>query len=140
MALPSARSLRSSLALTVLVSFAALLVACASLGPAVPVAVTDVKSVAGKWRGIVYRTGSEPDYVEVTIREDGSYDLMSRQTYGTSRGRGTLVAKDGRLIIQGERGQGVATLTRSAAGDRVLLVEATMSDNSTLSAKLTPSR
>ena len=85
MTLDRARSLRSSVALTVLVSLVASLAACAGLGPAIPVAVTDVTSVTGKWRGIVYRTGYEPDYVDLTIREDGSYDITSRQRYGMSR-------------------------------------------------------
>lgn len=136
-----ARSLWTLLTATVLVGFAASLIGCATAGPITPVAVSDVKSVAGTWNGIVYRSGFEPDYVELTIREDGSYDVVSRrQPIGTSRGRGKIVVSEGRLIIQGENGRGVGTVLSSPSGDRVMHVEATLSDNSTLSAKLSPSR
>ena len=80
--------------------------------------VSDVKSVAGTWQGVVYEPGSEPDYVELTIREDGSYDLVSRQAIGGSRGRG-----------------GAGTSMRNPAGDLVMNIDATLSDNSTLSAQ-----
>jgi len=50
--------------------------------------VSDVKSVAGTWKGVVYESGSHPDYVTLTIREDGTYDIVSRQTIGASRGKG----------------------------------------------------
>jgi hypothetical protein len=136
----SARSHWTVLTAIVVVGLAAGLVGCASLGPNTPVAVSDVKSVAGTWKGVVYRRGFEPENVELTIREDGSYDVVSQQTIGASRGKGTIAVRDGRLIIQGERGHGVGTLLRSPDGDRVMEVEATLSDNSTLSAKLSPSR
>jgi hypothetical protein len=126
--------------LTVAVVVAAVLVGCASTGPLTPVAVTDIKSVAGKWKGVVYRPGIEGDYIELTIREDGSYDFLSRQTVGSSTGRGKMVVSDGRLVIQGEKGRGVATVLKNAGGDRVMKVEATLADNSTLSASLSPSR
>jgi hypothetical protein len=119
---------------------AAALAGCASLGAMTPVAVTDIKSVAGKWKGVVYRPGIEGDYIELTIREDGSYDFLSRQTVGSSTGRGKMVVSDGRLVIQGEKGRGVATVLKNAGGDRVMKVEATLADNSTLSASLSPSR
>ena len=50
----------------------------------------------------------------------------------------TLVISGGRLIFQGEKGHGVGTVLRSPSGDRVMDVEATLSDNSTLTAKLSP--
>jgi hypothetical protein len=126
--------------LTVVVAFAASLAACAGLGPIAPVAVTDIKTVAGTWRGLIYRNSVEADYIEMTIRDDGSYDLVSRRTVGGSRGRGKLMVKDGGLILQGDKGHGVATLTSSSAGDRILNVEATLSDNSLLTAKLSPAK
>ena len=140
MTLIGARSLRSAFAATVVVWFAASLVGCASARPLTPVEVSDVKSVAGTWRGIVYRSSFEPEKVEVTIREDGSYDLVSRHPNGTSRGKGKMVTtSDGRLIIQGEKGRGVATLL-SNGGDRVMSIQATLSDNSVLTADLYPHR
>jgi hypothetical protein len=82
----------------------------------------------------------EPDPVELTIREDGSYDIVVYQTVGTSRGKGKIAVNEGRLVAQGERGHGVATLLRNARGDRMLSVEGTLSDNSILSADLSPVR
>ena len=134
-----ARLLWTALTATIIVGFAASLIGCASVGPVTPVAVSDVKSVAGTWKGIVYRSSVEPEQVVLTIREDGSYDLASAQPLGTSRGKGKIVISDGRLLIEGERGRGVATVLKNPAGDRVMNIEATLSDNSTLTAKLWPS-
>jgi hypothetical protein len=50
------------------------------------------------------------------------------------------VIRDGRLIIEGEKGHGVGTLLRNPGGDLVMNVDAVLSDNSTLTAKLWPSR
>jgi hypothetical protein len=102
--------------------------------------VSDVKSVAGTWKGVVYQSGSEPDYVTLTIREDGTYDIVSRQTIGASRGKGQIVIGEGRLIIEGEKGRGAGTVLSSPNGDRVMNIEATLSDNSVLTAELWPSR
>ncbi len=131
-----ARSLWATITLTVAIGFVASLPGCAGVGPIAPVVVSDLKSVAGTWQGVVYEPGSEPDNVELTIREDGSYDLVSRQAIGESRGRGKIVLSGGRLIMEGERGRGVGTLMRNQAGDLVMNIDATLSDNSTLSAKL----
>jgi len=135
-----ARSLWTVLTAIVIVGFAASLIGCASAGPVAPVAVSDVKSVVGTWKGIVYGSGSEPEQIVLTIREDGSYDIVSAQTVGTSRGKGKIVTRDGRLQFEGERGRGVGTLLKNPAGDLVMNVEATLSDNSILTAKLWPSR
>ena len=140
MTLRGARSLWTVLTATVVVGFAASLLGCASAGPLTPVAVSDLKSVAGTWKGLIYRYGFDPDYVELTIREDGSYDVRSLQTIGASRGRGKIVIREGRLIIEGEKGRGTATVLSTRGGDRVMNVDATLNDNSILSAKLSPSR
>lgn len=139
MTLSAARSLWTVFTSTVVIGFAASLVGCASAGPLTSVAVSDVKSVAGTWKGVVYQSGSEPDYVTLTIREDGSYDVVSRQTIGASRGKGQIVIREGRLILQGQKGRGVGTLLSSHGGDRVMNIQATLSDNSSLTAKLWPS-
>jgi len=130
------RSLWAIVTVIVVVGFVASLAGCASVGPIAPVVVSDIKFVAGTWQGVVYEPGSEPDYVELTIREDGSYDLVSREPIGESRGKGKIVLSGGRLIMEGERGRGVGTLMRNQAGDLVMNIDATLSDNSTLSAKL----
>jgi hypothetical protein len=136
------RSLRTVVTAIVAVSFATSLIGCAGAGgPLSPVMVSDVKSVAGTWRGKVYRSGNfEPEPVELNIREDGSYDIVVYQTIGTSRGKGKIVVDEGRLVAQGERGRGVATLLTNRRGDRLLSVEGTLSDNSILSADLSPVR
>jgi hypothetical protein len=136
----AARSLWTVLTVAVIVGFAASLLGCASAGPVTPVAVSDVKSVAGTWKGTVYQSGVAPDYITLTIREDGSYDLVSAQTTGTSRGKGKIVISEGRLLFEGEKGRGVGTLLRNPAGDLVMSVDATLSDNSVLTAKLWPGR
>lgn len=133
------RSLWTTLAATVVVGFAASLIGCASAGPLTPVVVSDVKSVAGTWKGVIYQSGYQPDYIVMTIKEDGSYEFTSRQALGPARGKGTIVISGGRLIIHGEKGRGVATVLRSPNGDRIMDVQATLSDNSIVTAKLSPS-
>ena len=63
------RSIRAVFTGALVVAFATLLFGCASLGPATPVAVRDVKSITGTWKGIVYRSGFEPD--SVTLMQFG---------------------------------------------------------------------
>lgn len=135
------RSIWANFTATIVVGFAASLIGCASAGPLTTVTVSDVKSVAGTWKGVVYRSSFEPDYVALTIREDGSYDVESRrQTIGGSHGKGKVVISEGRLILEGEKGRGVGTLLRNPAGDRFMNIDATLSDNSTVTAELSLSR
>ena len=112
---------------------------CASVGPVAPVTVSDVKDVAGTWRGAVYQSSQfSPDYITLTIREDGSYDVVTtRQPVGTSRGRGKVTIGEDRLLFEGPRGRGVGRLRRDPDGSLMILVDGTLSDNSTLSAQLT---
>ena len=104
------------LAATVVVAFAASLLGCASFGPVTPVAVPDVKAMIGLWKGVVYRSGFEPDSVALTIHDDGSYDVVSVGPGGTSSGRGRIVVSDRRLLVEGERGRGAGTLLRGPDG------------------------
>jgi hypothetical protein len=121
------------------VAFAALLLGCASYGPATRVAVPDVKSLTGTWKGTVYRSGFEPDSVTLTIHDDASFEVVSLMPGGTSTGTGKILVSDGRLLVEGKRGSGSGTLLRNPAGGFVLHVEMTLNDNSTLTAKLWPS-
>jgi hypothetical protein len=139
MTLSSRRVVFSVLVVTVIVGFSVSLVGCANLGPVTPVAVSDVKSVSGTWEGIVYLPGSERVDVTLTIRDDGSYDVVSKKILGASRGKGRIVISDGRLVLEGERGlRGVGTVLRNPAGDVLMKIDATLSDNSNLSADLWP--
>ena len=128
------------LAVTGIVGLWVPLAGCASLGPVTSVAISDVQSVSGTWKGIVYLPGSERNDITVTIRDDGSYDAVSVKQLGVSRGKGRIVIHDGRLIIEGEKGRGTGTVLRNAAGDLVMKVEMTLSDNSNLSAELARAR
>jgi hypothetical protein len=141
---PSSRRLvRRVLTITVIVGFSVSLVGCASIGPVTPVAVSDVNSVSGTWAGIVYlprsQPGSERNDVTLTIRDDGSFDVVSKKMLGASRGKGHIVISDGRLVFEGERGlRGVGTVLRNPAGDVLMKIEGTLADNSNLSATLWP--
>ena len=131
------------LAVTVIVGFSVSLVGCASIGPVTPVAVSDVNSVSGTWEGIVYlprsEPGSERNDVTLTIRDDGSFDVVSKRLLGASRGTGRIVISDGRLVVEGARGlRGVGTVLRNPAGDVLMKIEGTLADNSNLSATLWP--
>jgi hypothetical protein len=141
MARSGCRPVWSVLAITVIVGFAISLVGCANLGPVAPVAVSDVKSVSGTWEGIVYLPGSERDDITLTIRDNGSFDVVSKKDLRSSRGKGHIVISDGRLVFEGERGlRGVGAVLRNPAGDILMKIEATLSDNSNLSADLWPTR
>ena len=136
----SARSFAAVLTAAVVVAFAASLLGCASYGPATRVAISDVKSMTGTWKGTVYRSGFEPESVALVIHDDGSYDVVLVGSSGTSRGTGKVLVSDGRLLVEGAKGRGAGTLLRNPAGDVVLNVHMILDDNSTLTAKLWPSR
>jgi len=134
MTLSRARS-RSIVPRVTVVALAALLGGCASIGPYKPIEVSDVKSLAGTWKGVIYWSGNERDELEMTIREDGSYHFVAHEPVGSSEGNGKITISEGRLIIQGEKGAGVAALL-SSGDERVMQIEATLSDNRHLSARL----
>jgi hypothetical protein len=134
------RSFAAVLTAAVVVAFAASPLGCASYGPATRVAVQDVKTLTGTWKGTVYRSGFEPESVALEIHDDGSYDVVWAGPTGTSRGSGKIVVSDGGLLVEGRKGRGTGTLVRSPAGDLVLNVDMILNDNSTLTAKLWPDR
>ena len=97
--IPSSRRLICSvLAVIVIVGFCLSLLTCAILGPVTAVAVSDLKSVSGTWRGILYLSGSERSDATLTIEDDGSYDVVWTKNLGASRGKGRVVISDGRLV------------------------------------------
>jgi len=107
-----------------------------------PVAISDVKSVAGRWSGILYgRPGGQrgQDWIEVAIHEDGTYTLASARTIGTLEGSGRVGLADGRLVAQGEKAQATFTLYQGD-GKRFLRVEETMASGQPLRADLYPAR
>jgi len=74
------RSLWAIITMTVVIGFVASLPGCASVGPVAPVVVSDVKSVAGTWQGVVYGPGSEPDYVEKKLAV-GARNILLQHTW-----------------------------------------------------------
>lgn len=141
------RGVPSSWALGVLViGIASWLAACASTGgSSTVVPVSDVKSLAGKWTGVGEGPGSgQQDYVEMTIREDGSYDITTARTIGKAAGNGRITLRDGQVVMQGTHGTGVGSLMRGSGGERVLRVDVkftgSQSAGSSVSANLRPAR
>jgi hypothetical protein len=130
------RLVRSVIAVTAIVGVSVSLVGCVRFGPVTPVEVSNVKSVSGTWEGTVYLPGSQRADVTLVIRNDGSYNVVSKRALGTSSGKGHIVITDGRLLIEGERGRGAGTVLRNPAGEVLMKVEMTLSDNSNLSAEL----
>jgi hypothetical protein len=105
-----------------------------------PVAISDIKSVAGRWSGILHgRPGGtrQQDWVELALHEDGTYTLASARTIGVFSGSGTLSLADGRLVSQGEKAQVMLTL-HQGGGKRFLRVEGTMASGQPLRADLYP--
>ena len=109
--------------------------------PGTPVAITDVKMVAGRWDGLMSpETGRErDDFVEVTLREDRTYEAKSSRTIGVMDARGTYQISDGKLLFQGERSTGTGTLW-DKAGERLLTVAVTTNEGLRYSARLSPKR
>jgi hypothetical protein len=106
------------------------------------VAISDIKSVAGRWSGILHgRPGGtrQQDWVELALHEDGTYTLASARMIGVLSGSGTLSLADGRLASQGEKTQVTLTL-HQGGGKRFLRVEGTMASGQPLRADLYPAR
>jgi hypothetical protein len=111
--------------------------------PSTAVGITDFKTVAGVWEGILHGLPSprdEGDWVMMKIGADGSYEFASFREIGVFRGSGTLRLSDGRVLLEGARG-GRATFTLYADdGRRLLRADGVGSDGQRLTADLTPKR
>jgi hypothetical protein len=106
------------------------------------VSIPDIKSVAGRWSGILYgRPGGTRgrDWVELALQEDGTYTLASARTIGVFSGSGTVSLADGRLIAEGEKTRVTFTLFQGG-GKRFLRAEGTMASGEPLRADLYPAR
>ncbi len=108
------------------------------------VPITDFKSVAGKWGGLVRGlpprgSSRDEDYVDVEIRPDGTYDFGIFRTVGVFGGTGKLTLEDGRMLLKGERGSATLVLLEGN-GRRVLRTNAVMTNGLRLSSDLTPVR
>jgi hypothetical protein len=104
------------------------------------VAIPDIKSVAGRWAGILYgRPGGtrDQDWIELVLQEDGTYTLSSVRTIGVFTGSGTVSIADGRLILEREKARVTLTLYQRD-GKRFLRAEGTMESGQRLRADLYP--
>lgn len=71
-----------------------------------PTEITDIKSISGKWEGIMIRTpkSKQDDWVNVSIQDNGDYEFASYRTIGVFSGKGNLAVKDGKAMAQSEKG------------------------------------
>ena len=91
-----------------------------------PTAITDIKSIAGKWEGIMIRmpTSSTDDWVNISIQDSGDYEFASYRTIGVFSGKGNLAVKDGKAMAQTERGSVTIQLfTDKTKGQSMLKAE-----------------
>jgi hypothetical protein len=108
----------------------------------VAVSIPEIKSVAGRWSGILYgRPGGTRgrDWIELALQEDGTYTLASARTIGVFTGSGTVSLADGRLSAEGEKARVTFTLYQGG-GKRFLRAEGAMASGQPLRADLYPAR
>jgi hypothetical protein len=119
--------------------------ACSSTAPRdtrqwTPTAVTDFKSVAGTWEGILAGVAgprADEDWVRLTIGETGTYEFATYRTIGVFSGKGQLNLTDGRLTAQSDKGKMALRLFRDASnGEPMLRAEAATGDGQNYQAQL----
>jgi len=120
--------------------------ACASSGPPPaplnPVAITDYKMIAGKWSGHVVGLAGprdDGDWVDLVIRDNGTYEYGIARTIGVMAGKGTFTMQDGKVTMTGERGQASFALLEGG-GTRVLRGSGMLHTGTALRGDLRPSR
>ena len=96
-------ALSSYAVVTVTLVVAAILAGCAgsqaSRPPDTSVPITSIDAIKGKWAGVIDRSRSE-DFIEVTIRDDASYQITSARTVGGFQGKGQLTLRDGKAFAE----------------------------------------
>jgi len=93
--------------------------------PSTPVSISEFKSVATTWTGMLSETNpsQEIDWMTLTIHDDGSYDYMSeRGIIGLFLGKGTFTLIEGKLRAETGLGWAIVTLYEED-GRRMLKVE-----------------
>jgi hypothetical protein len=94
-----------------------------------PATITDFKSVAGKWEGLLVRDPRTPndDWVTFIIGDTGAYEFVSPRLIGVFSGKGQLSVSDGKLVAKSEKG-GQMTLQlytdAGGSGERILRTNA----------------
>jgi hypothetical protein len=89
------------------------------------VPVTDVRSLAGRWGGLVQgRPGAQEDYVELSITNDGRYSLVTHRQIGTATDVGMLVVDGGRAVMRSAKNRpGVLQLMQDPGGRPALRLD-----------------
>jgi hypothetical protein len=116
----------------------ALALGCASLPPAQP--ATDLKAIAGEWRGTGQGRDGSTRSVTMTITEDGRFTSVFDQPVGSlgTTFPGTVKVENGRYRFQSEKTGNTGTFTlHEGQGKRVLTTRA---DNGSSAAELVPAR
>src|SRR5215470_14643614 len=118
---------RSGLSLVLMLAIVgASLAGCAgstSQMPSVKVPIASVSAVAGTWAGTARRDPStEDDWIEMTIKDDGTYEIKSFRTIGTLLGGGKLTLSNGSMTSETQRASAIFTLYEGE-GKRVLKVD-----------------
>ena len=105
-----------------------------------PAQISDFKSIAGKWEGIMIRTptAKDDDWVNVSIQDNGDYEFVSYRTIGVFSGKGKLTVKDGKAVAQNEKGNLTMQLfTDTTKGQSMLKAESKGKDGISYRAELT---
>ena len=104
-----------------------------------PTKISDFKSIAGKWEGLLIRTptAKNDDWVNVSIQDNGDYEFVSYRTIGVFSGKGNLAVKDGKAMGQTERGSVTLQLfTDKTKGQSMLKAEGKGKDGISYRAEL----
>lgn len=106
-----------------------------------PVQITDMSGVAGKWEGILRRVpqNKRNDLVALIIEPDGRFRFTSVRTIGILSGEGAFTLKDGKLTFRSERGTINAGLFE-ADGKRMLKAEGVGTDGMEYHTEMMPMR
>jgi hypothetical protein len=120
---------KRSLEMVAVIFAVQVMVACSLMAPKEtrqwqPTTITDLKSVAGKWQGLLVRNprNREDDWVTFSIGETGAYEFVSYRMIGVFSGKGKLVLTDGKLSAKSDKG-GQMTLqlyADSGSSERIL--------------------
>lgn len=125
--------LKRSLEMIAVIVLIQVMVACGSMAPKEtrqwqPTAIPDLKSVAGKWEGLLVRNPRtrDDDWVTFVIGETGTYEFVSYRMISVFAGKGKLVLTDGKLSAKSEKGgqMTLQLLADSGSSDRILRAEA----------------
>jgi hypothetical protein len=142
---PMSRALRPLPAVVAVALVAVLLWGCAAgasrgndHGTAVP--VTDVKTVAGRWSGLLEISGRRhEDFVEVTISPGGTYEVHGARTVGILDAQGRVEAAGGTLRFLGSNAATTGTLYEKD-GRRTLVIDGRSQRDVRVNLRLHPAR